>query len=183
LDNFVGELDKCCAKRFLKIFNPVNGKHEYLVFCNEWLKLKAQEKEHSEDNYILYELSRRNFALEIIDELVFKHIGLNPIRRSNQKSYFDHCSITVCDRPFIAVNIHIETAFEIYHSTRRIEILNAINHVISRWINRNERFKKYKSSCEQITRILKNIRHYRQPEEREVILNDLLLLIIKIQTS
>jgi hypothetical protein len=187
LDNFMGDMDRCSGKRFLRIFNPKKGHDEYLVFCNDWLKLTVQQDKH-EIVYGGYVNSKRYYCYpDVLEELVLSHIGADDvgvIRRGNWKSIEPICT-SVADSPKIWMRLDIQTAIEWYKDNQSRRLFDMIALTIKRWCMTNERFKKHQSNCRTITSLLNKV-HWcgdDETEQRDVYINEIFLTILKITTN
>jgi hypothetical protein len=188
LHNFMGDMEECSGKRFLLIFNPIKGHDEYLVFCNDWLKLKAQEDQHEifkfGSSYV-----KSSFVPDYkstLEKLVLSHIEL-PLgtRCIHRRNYLSDIFIDIAERPWIFTRIDMRLAMEWYQANRSRKLYEKIEGSIRNWCDLNERYKKHQSNCKLIKSLLIKVRHNGPYEidQCDVHINEIFLTILKITTN
>lgn len=179
LDNYSGDLHSCQCKRYVTAINPKNNGSEKLVFCNEWFRLNVQEKCKTNDYYGLHQF----VAADLVRDMICKHFGITEYESFNFSNKSMKVGVVLCQRPFIYIHVSIRAAIDWYNLHHSRNLFFAIKDTILDWCNHNERYKKHKTNCDNIKRILNKIKHFLRDDEHEVLLNELFLTILKITTN
>ena len=188
LDNFMGDMEKCSGKRFLRIFNPKKGHDEYLVFCNDWLKLKVQADQHEIFKFggpyvkssFVYD------AKDMIEQLVLSHIGLSAsVPWGGNKKSFNAVFVSISERPSVWARVEMRSAIEWYQTNRSRKLYEKIERSIRDWCDTNERYKKHQANCRLIKSLLNKVRRTGRYETNQcdVHINEIFLTILKITTN
>jgi hypothetical protein len=124
--------DEKCLKRYITIRNPKTGLSECLVFCNDYLKLKAQQHSNSFDNYygsknIIYVVQ-----LEIYKYLELTGNGRGNCSRNIANYYFTYL---VCQRPYTYVYLRISDMIKWYYENPDVLLLRDISHKTQDFLN------------------------------------------------
>lgn len=179
LDNYSGELDSCPCKRYLVAVNPMNNRPQKFIFCNEWFRLNIQEKCSANQYYAMHKFA----AIDLVRDMICNHFEITEYERFNFNSKAMKVGLVLCERPFIHIHVSIRTAVEWYKIQHSRDLIFSIQDSVLDWCNRNERYKKHKSNCATIKALLNKLRHLYSPEEKEILLNELFLIILKITAN
>lgn len=161
-------LDDECLKRHFHIMNPRTNSTECLVFCNDYLKLKSQQKA---DNF-----SWKENVIEVIQKEIYNHIKIEKKYRPSTYSLSDHYfSYYVCERPYTYVSVSFKEIIEWYFENPTRELLELIFEQIKSFLDRLY-YKKYKSRYLELIRLCNKLTdRYGYPvEEKQSILLELI---------
>lgn len=181
LDNYYGNISDCPCKRTLSIYNPINQKYERLIFCNEWLKIEVNMNKHEYSDYRLPDTTYA--AKEILRNLVLKYLKSFNVPFSQYGSldvYFE-----VCSKPFISISFSLRTAINLYINSTNYDFIlgQGINNYVHKWIDTKDKYKKYKSTCEQLRRVSNKLKHGMSDEEKNDITFELVSLILNLKIN
>lgn len=179
LDNYTGDLRNCSCKRYLTVSNPKTGRIEVLVFCNEWFRLNVQQKVNEKS----YHETHQYVAIDLLEKMILKHFDLRKHIPWGRYANINNISIDLCKRPYVYTYVNIRTAIDWYNLHESRDLFLEIKDAILHWCGRNERFKKHKSNCARIKTILNKIHYEYDEHEKEMLFNELFLIILKLTTN
>lgn len=180
LHNYSGNLYACSCRRYLRVYDPRADNYATLNLCNEWLRLKVQEGIHQGHEW---SIAPRYVASDIIEKLVFDHLEIKTHKRPYNDFSINYVNMYFCERPYISGYVSMKDAIEWCLANHRSDVFWSVHNQVTRWCERNERFKKHKSNCATIKLLLNKLKHLYRPEDKEPIINELFLIILKIQTN
>jgi hypothetical protein len=161
------------------VSNPKTGRIEVLVFCNEWFRLNVQQKVNEKSYYETHQY----VAIDLIEKMILNHFDLRKHIPWGRYANINNISIDLCKRPYVYTYVNIRTAIEWYNLHESRDLFLEIKDAILHWCGRNERFKKHKSNCARIKTILNKIHYEYDEHEKEILFNELFLIILKLTTN
>lgn len=175
LDNWSDITSLRCKKRYFNVFNPITGYYQKIAFCNDYLKLHMQSIEHHSydiSNSCRYELSKLIAkSMNLQDYMIRLHKRKEPVIRD--------ISFVICDRPCVPVSIPFRLVVEWYLQNHSRTLWYELKDAVVDFMHTNERYKKYKTVCNNLNSMLNKLKHSYYAQD-EPLINDILLLILKI---
>ena len=175
LDNYSGIKSLKCKKRYFNVFNPITGYYQKIAFCNDYLKLHMQRIEHYScdiSNMCRYELSKLIAkSMDLQDYTIRLHRGKQPVIKD--------ISFVICDRPCVPVSVPFRLVVEWYLQNHSSALWYELKDAVVDFMHTNERYKKYKTVCNNLNSMLNKLKHIYHAQD-EPLINDILLLILKI---
>jgi hypothetical protein len=179
LDNWSGIKSLRCKKRFFNVFNPVSGKYERIAFCNDYLKLHMQHHINQFD-HCSYDVS--NGCKHELTKLIRKAInleGYDQYLATRKQPVIRDISFLICHRPFVHVVVPFREAVEWYLKNHNSDLWYELKDAVIDFMYSKERYKKYKTVCHNLSVMVNKLKHTCYTQD-ELLINDILLLILKI---
>jgi hypothetical protein len=177
-----GVKDPKCLKRRYVVEDIKRGKSIDIFICNEYLRLMLQQDKH-------YSWFAKKYAVHDVLKEIFKeyvHVEDFWIQRlgvSNKNDIANqYITYTLCDRPYIYSTISFLDAVEAccqnkYYGRLTYMVVDKFED----YINKNE-YKKYKSKYAEAGRLVRKIGRCFS-NEREMLIQELLILLLKLKTK
>jgi hypothetical protein len=175
IDNWSGITSLRCKKRYFNLFNPITGYYQKIAFCNDYLKLHMQKIEH-------YSFDISNSCRYELNKLIAQSIDLRQYTTSlykRKQPVIRDISFIICNRPFVYVRVPFRLVVEWYLKNHSRELWYELKDAVVDFMHTNERYKKYKTVCNNLNTMLNKLKHTYYAQD-EPLINDILLLILKI---
>ena len=175
---YIGEcehLENCCItddeclKRYIHIINPKKNNVECLVFCNDWLKLKAQQKSYENFTY------KKN-VVNVIENEILNYLNIEKKYRENTKSLSNYVfSFYVCQRPFTHVSINFVEIIQWYFDNPTQDMANLIIENIKCFLD-HLYYEKYKTKYKSLITLSNKLKYNynKSLEDKELIILELI---------
>ena len=176
LENFTHKVyHPCCKKRYYTVFDPQIGDTYKIAFCNDALKLHMQQEFAHK---MIYFSSQCQYEIE---SLIVRALNLRAHHYLISKTHpvINNVWITLCERPCTYIQVPFKTCIEWYLQNRSFQLWDAMQRPLNDFIREKQRYKKYKSLCEKLQHMMRQVPR-KEYDEREPAINDILLLILKI---
>jgi hypothetical protein len=164
-----------CTKRYYKVFDPQIGYTYKIAFCNDYLKLHIQEKFA---NQLFYE---SRWCEMQIESLIVRALNLQAHHYYLNRLHpvIHNVSIKLCERPSTYIQVSFKTCIQWYLHNRSFELWEMMTMPLNDFIREKKRYKKYKGLCEKLQQMVRQVPK-KYHEDLEPLINDILLLILKI---
>jgi hypothetical protein len=176
LENFGNEVNNWrCKKRYYTVFDPQIGHTYRIAFCNDYLKLHMQEKFANE---LFYQSRRCEMQIE---SLIVRALNLQAHHYYLNRGHpvIHNVSIQLCERPSTYIQVSFKTCIQWYLHNRSFELWEMMTITLNDFIREKQRYKKYKGLCQKLQQMFRQVPK-KYGEDREPLINDILLLILKI---
>jgi hypothetical protein len=164
-----------CTKRYYKVFDPQIGDTYKIAFCNDYLKLHMQDKFANQ----FFHQSRR--CEMQIESLIVRALNLQAHHYYLTRSYpvIHNVWIQLCERPKTYIQVSFKTCIQWYLQNRSYELWEMMVSTLNNFIREKQRYKKYKGICDKLQKMIKQVPK-KYSDDVEIIINDILLLILKV---
>lgn len=164
--------DSKCLKRFFHVTNPFNGDREIIIFCNDWIKLNAENKSHNnEDKYYW-----RDGYVDLITREIKKHFNiLGSPYASSTHSISEYCiSVVICEKPWVYVGIPLLDIIENYKKYKNYITRELFVNSMKRFFA-DIQYKKYKTRYKELIADVNRIgKNYHTQLDLEIAIDELI---------
>lgn len=175
-----------CLKRYYTVFDIEKGQHIILHICNELIRCLINKRKH-----ILNKCSYKDRVFytphiysDVIESIVSEYVNIDSV------SMFGSCydknnllnqiiSVQILEKPYMSRNIYLKDLVFIQHVNNNIFLKDLMLNVVSRYLI-NMFSKKYISRYRNMRKLINEIRITWEREEKNVMINDLFLLIYNL---
>lgn len=170
------DIKHCYHRRYFRVYNPIEGNHYRISVCKEAFRLHFNQLYFGRENdfarFFTYDISK--YILSILDiPSAYEKYPAKPAH------HLPHIHITICNKPYTYITVSFKDVVQWYLNNKNYWLQDKLILAVREFLQQKERVKKYVSACNAIKSLLRKL-SCAYNEENEIIINEILLLILKV---